>query len=172
MNFEFYLEKQLELHPSMQMQDVVKMCYQAVFGMEHMIADIEKARQFFYKEYEATPANSAIPLYEPVSETFCRVNLGAWKARNLDADTLFDYFISSGKSHVAGTRFELNNCAKAVEKLIRKGLLPFSSEEWKEYYTAYKNNGMHPVHHSEAYHQSEHPAYRLVRKTLLNADIT
>lgn len=171
MDFSFYLKKQIELHPSMQIQDVVKMCYQAVFGMEHMIADIEKARQFFYEEYAATPADNSIPLYEPISENFCRINLAAWKARNLDADKLFDLFLASGRSHIGGTRFELNDCAKDVEKLIKKGLLPFTVEEWKEYYTTYKNNGMLPVHHSEAYRQSEHPAYRLIRKTLLNADI-
>ena len=171
MDFGFYLKKQIELHPSMQMQDVVKMCYQAVFGMEHMLADQDKARQYFYAEYAATPANNSIPLYEPVSESFCRVNLAAWKARNLDADHLFDLFTASAKYHVEGTRFELNNCAKAVEKIISKGLLPFSLEEWREYYVAYKNNGMLPVHHSEAYRLAEQPSYRLVRKTLLNADI-
>ena len=47
MDFDFYLKKQIELHPSMQMQDLVKMCYQAVFGMEHMLSDIEKAREYF-----------------------------------------------------------------------------------------------------------------------------
>ena len=171
MDFGFYLKKQLELHPSMQLQDVVKMCYQAVFGMEHMLTDIEKARQFFYNEYAATPANHSIPLYEPISENFCRVNLAAWKARELDAEKLFELFLASGKYHIGGTRFELNNCAKAVEKIIAQGLLPFSKEEWKEFYVTYKNNGMLPVHHSEAYHQAEHPAYRLIRKTLLNADI-
>lgn len=172
MDFSFYLKKQLELHPSMQMQDIVKMCYQAVFGVEHMLADVEKAKQYFYQEYDATPANPSLPLYEPISEDFCRINLAAWKARNFAPEELFDLFVSSASYNVSGTRTDLNNCAKAAEKIIAKGLFPFSLEEWKEYYVAYKNNGMHPVHHSDAYRQAEQPAYRLVRKSLLNADIS
>ena len=172
MDFDFYLKKQIELHPSMQMQDLVKMCYQAVFGMEHMLSDIEKAREYFFLEYNDTPADPCIPLYEPISENFCRVNLAAWKSRNFSPEELFKLFIDSAKYSVPGTRTDLNNCAKAAEKLIRKGLLNFSLEEWKEYYVAYKNNGMHPVHHSDAYRQAERPAYRLIQKSLLHADIT
>ena len=172
MDFGYYLKHQIELHPSIQMQDLVKMCYQAVFGVEHMLADVEQARAYFIQEFEATPASFSVPLYEPISEDFCRVNLAAWKARNLNPDDLFELFVKSAHYNVPGTRTDLNNCAKSAEKIIAKGLLPFSLEEWKEYYVTYKNNGMHPVHHSEAYRKAEQPAYRLVRKSLLNADIS
>lgn len=172
MDFDFYLKKQLELHPSIQMQDVVKMCYQAAFGVEHMLSDIEKARQNFYREYEETPADSSIPLYEPISEKFCRVNLAAWKSRQFAPEELFELFVASAQHNTPGTRTDLNNYAKAAEKLMVKGLTNFSRDEWKEYYVAYKNNGMHPVHHSDAYRIAEQPAYRLIRKSLLNADIS
>ena len=156
----------------MQMQDVIKMCYQAVFGAEHMLADVETAKQYFLREYEETPACFSIPLYESISESYCRVNLAAWKARALDAEELFELFAASTKHNIPGTRIDLNNCAKDVEKIIAKGLLPFTLEDWKTTYVAYKNNGMLPVHHSETYRQAEHPAYRLVRKSLLHADIS
>lgn len=172
MDFSFYLKKQIELHPSMQMQDVLKMCYQAVFGVEHMLVDVDRAKQYFYQEYESTPASFSVPLYEPISENFCRINLAAWKARELEPEELFELFVASSSHNTPGTRFDLNNCAKSVEKIIAKGLLPFSLEEWKSTYVAYKNNGMLPVHHSEAYRLAEQPAYRIVRKNLLNADIS
>lgn len=172
MDFSFYLKKQIELHPSIQMQDVLKMCFQAVFGVEHMLTDVERAKQYFHQEYEATPASFSIPLYEPISESFCRINLAAWKARDLDPDELFDLFVASANYNIPGTRTDLNNCAKSVEKIIAKGLLPFTLEEWQSTYNEYKNNGMLPVRHSEAYRQAEHPAYRLIRKNLLNADIS
>lgn len=172
MDFGYYLKHQIQLHPSMQMQDVIKMCYQAVFGPEHMLSDIEKAKQYFYQEYEATLPSFSIPLYEPISESYCRVNLAAWKSRDLEPEELFELFLASSHHHIPGTRFDLNNCAKSVEKLIAKGMLPFSLEEWKTTYVAYKNDGMLPVHHSEAYRLAEQPAYRLIRKILLNADIS
>ena len=172
MEFNYYLKQQLQLHPSMQMQDVLKMCYQAVFGVEHMLADIEKARQYFYQEYASTPAALSIPLYESISEDFCRINLAAWKARDLDPDELFELFVTSAHHTVLGTRTDLNNCAKSAEKLIAKDLFPFSLEDWKTYYVEYKNSGIRPVHHSDAYRQAEQPAYRIICKNLLHTDIS
>ena len=171
MNFEFYLKKQLELHPSMQMQDIIKMCYQSVFGVEHMLTDPEKAFKYFQQEYDATPANPSIPLYEPISENFCRVNLAAWKFHNFSPTELFELFVASAKHNISGNPADFDAFAKAAETLIATGVFSFSPEEWNEYYTLYKNNGMHPVHHSDAYRQAEKPAYRLIRKSLLDADI-
>ena len=39
MNFSDHLKKQLSLHPSMQPQDIVKLCYQAAFGAEPLLPD-------------------------------------------------------------------------------------------------------------------------------------
>ncbi len=167
MDFTFYLKKQIELHPSMQLQDIIKMCYQAVFGVEHMLADVEKARTYFFQEYEATPFNASLPLYEPISENYCRVNLGAWKAKELDAEKLFELFFASAKNKASGTEIDFDRCAKNAEAVIAKDPFPFSLKEWQKYYTSYKANGIHPVHHSDAYRLAEHPAYRLVCTKLL-----
>lgn len=171
MDFSFYLKKQLELHPSIQMQDIIKMCYQSVFGAEHMLADITRARNYFTQEYEATPADSSVPLYEPVSDTFCRVNLAAWKAKNLEAEDLFHLFVTTANANVSGTEADVDNCVRCAGSLIDQNLFPFSLEEWREYYSSYKKGGMRPVHHSDAYRLAERPAYRLVLKSLLPQDI-
>ena len=167
MNFDFYLKKQLELHPSMQMQDIIKMCYQATFGAEHLLSDIERAKQYFYQEYTATPADASLPLYEAVSDEFCRVNLAAWKAKNCAPEELFALFAASANGNISGTPADFEIFAKSAEALIATGIFSFSSGEWTEYYNAYKNNGMHAVHHSDAYRQAEKPAYRLIQKNLL-----
>jgi len=169
MNFELYLEQQRNLHPSIQMQDVIKMCYQAVFGPEHLLADVEWAKTYFTQEYEATPADSSLPLHEPVSDIFCRVNFGAWKANKLKPDKLFDLFFASAKDKTSATEKDFDHCVTCAETVIAKGLFSFSLEEWTKYYAAYKKNGIRPVHHSDAYRQAEQPAYRLVYRSLLNA---
>ena len=171
MNFPFYLTKQLELHPAMQMQDIIKLCYQAVFGPEHLLADIERAKKFFMQEYEATPANASLPLYEPVSDTFCRVNLGAWKARSLAPEELFRLFAVSADRKVPGTESDFDDCIKAAEAMMHDGLLPFSPDEWNLFYTSYRKDGIRPVHHSDAYRLAERPAYRLVRTVLLPVNV-
>jgi len=169
LKFDLYLEKQVKLHPSMQMQDVIKMCYQAVFGPEHLLADIECAKKYFMQEYETAPANQFQPLYESVSDTFCRVNLRAWKARALEPEKLFHLFVASATGKTPGAEVDFYLCIKEVEEMITRGILPFSLEEWQVYFAAYKKSGIHPVHHSDAYRLAEQPAYRLVCKSLLNA---
>ena len=49
--FKDYLQEQVCLHPTMQPQDVVKMCYQAAFGAEHLLADKEAAFTWLKREY-------------------------------------------------------------------------------------------------------------------------
>ena len=79
MDFTTCLREQLRLHPAIQPQDVIKLCYQAARGAEHLLADTTRARAYFDQEYAATPADAARPLFEPISENVARVNLAAWK---------------------------------------------------------------------------------------------
>ena len=56
MSIEKYLLEQCAIHPSMQPQDVVKLCYQASFGAEHLLEDFAAAQNYFMEEFEAVPA--------------------------------------------------------------------------------------------------------------------
>ncbi|MBR6541909.1 MAG: hypothetical protein IKT73_01750, partial [Anaerotignum sp.] len=94
MGFERYFLEQLHRHPSMKAQDVVKMCYQAAFGAEHLLQDKARAEAYFMKEYEETEAKE-MPLFEEISENICRVNLAAWKYHSLPAVWLFRIFAAS-----------------------------------------------------------------------------
>ena len=88
MSFKQYLAQQLELHPAARVDDVVKLCYQAAFGAEHLLSDLDAARKYFDAEYQRTPASDG-PLCEMISEGVCRVNLGAWKNSGMPEDWLF-----------------------------------------------------------------------------------
>lgn len=79
-------------HPSMEPQDAVKLCYQAAFGPEHLLRDMGAARDDLAEELAGVPADPGRPLCEWVSPAFCRVDLSAWKARDLPGDWLFGLF--------------------------------------------------------------------------------
>ena len=66
MDFEKYLTEQLHNHPSAEPQDILKLCYQAAFGAEHLLKDAEKAKAYLQAEHDAVTA-ADIPLYEAVS---------------------------------------------------------------------------------------------------------
>ena len=87
-----YLEAQLRLHPSMTPRDVVKLCYQAARGAEHLLADPERARLYLLRELESTEASADMPLDELISDAVARVTLAPGKAQGRSADELFELF--------------------------------------------------------------------------------
>ena len=140
MSIEKYLLEQRSIHPSMQPQDVVKLCYQASFGAEHLLEDFAAAQNYFMEEFEAVPA-ADMPIYEMISDDFARVNLGAWKQRGLPAVWLFNMFKASAARNPAGERLMAENLERA------QNLLP----EILNYVNQYKAQGVRPLHHSETY---------------------
>lgn len=159
MSFNQYLTKQLELHPAMQYQDFIKLCYQAAFGMEHLLENRVAALKFLEEEYISTPAEN-IALYEEISDDYMRINLGAWKYRGLPIEWLFTIFTAASGCHDDNTdRFNkyLQICREKITE----------TEEWDKYIFDYNSQGIRPVHHSENYRRFEKPAYRLVHKKFL-----
>ena len=59
-----------------------------------------------------------------------------------------------------------------VISMCQDGFLSYSIDEAMEFFDAWSQDGYPAMSHSETYRQAEHPAYRIVRKSLLNADIT
>ena len=162
MIFEEALRKQLKNHPSIEPQDIIKMCYQATFGAEHLLLDLEKARAFFEEEFEATEASDE-PVYEELNEEIVRVNFGAWKKAGLPKEDLFAAFVKSTQG-VGGTDEALLNCIGRAESVLKEA--GFDMEAWAEAKAAYIEAGMNPVHHSQGYRDAESPAYRVVKRSI------
>ena len=153
MKFANYLKEQYKLHPSMQPQDAVKLCYQAALGAEHLLTDFDAAEKYFTAEYASVEAAEQ-PLYEEISPEVCRVNLAAWKSAKLPGEWLFHMFTASVREQ-RGSRELFKEYLAVAEKT-----LPLA--DWQTYLDAYKAAGMPTVHHSDAYRAAEHPAYRIV----------
>lgn len=165
MNFSDHLTKQLSLHPSMQPQDIVKLCYQAAFGAEHLLPDPAKAKAYFETEFQKVSA-ADIPLYEEISPDICRVNLSAWKKEDLPAEWLFRMFLGTATIPQGGETTFLQYL-EAAEQVLSAHSVSFSREEWETYLCNYKKEGLRAVHHSDLYRMAEQPAYRIVRKQFL-----
>ena len=155
MRFEECLAQQLQLHPAMGFQDIIKLCYQAAYGAEHLLADADKAKEYLYEEYKNVQAEN-LPIYEEISEEHVRINIAAWKYRELPIDVLFKMFLLSAKQNGSGDKKINEYLAWSCSLLKSPGL---------EYYIEnYKRNGIFPVHHSQKYRELEKPAYRVVEK--------
>ena len=149
----------------MQPQDVVKICYQAAFGAEHLLDDISAAKRYFDAEFDATEPRDG-ELFEPLSDEICRVDLGVWKARGSSPDLLFDRFVATVRVPRGGKELFLKYLSEA-EACFSDLSLSFSVDDWQDFLGKYRAAGMPAVHHSEAYRNSEKPAYRIVLRALI-----
>lgn len=166
-----YLMTQFSIHPSMTPQDVAKLCYQAARGAEHLLSNPDRARGYLLQELETTPADGNIPLIELISDTVARVNLAAWKAQGLSADLLFELFAATAQVSGAGEDRLPTYLAEVGAWLERESDPPVIPAEWQTFLRWYEETGCPAIHHSEAYRQAEKPAYRIVRRDLLDGRI-
>lgn len=166
MNFKYYFIEHAKKHPSLMPQDVVKFCYQAAFGAEHLLSDIEAARRYFDAEFDKVESRCG-DLVEFLTDELCRVDLGAWKSRNLSKDALFEVFVESARAKEGDREIFLSFLCEA-EASFGELELSFSLDEWKDFLKKYAEVGMPAVHHSEAYREREKPSYRVVDRRILN----
>lgn len=167
MNFRDCLIAQLAAHPSATPQDVIKQCYQAAFGAEHMLTDTERAVEYLEHELSETPASDA-PLCERIAPEAGRVNLAAWKARGLNTSWLMRMFLMSAKPLENGAD-EFKRLLTAADDVVKSGHAHFEYDEWRTYIDIYLAHGIRAVHHSEQYRSNERPAYRVIGRNALNA---
>ena len=161
--FKEYLRRQAMLHPGCQPADVVKLCYQAAKGPEHILAtldDAEKAENYFISEYERALPDDG-PLCEQISDRFVRVNFGAWKKTGMPMLWLLSAFYNSAYPVENGDEL-LENFLADADACVAEGAFGFPLDEWKSYMEEYRAAGKPSVHHSEAYRGAESPSYRLV----------
>lgn len=161
MNFEFCIAEQLQNHLSITYQDVIKLCYQAAFGAEHLLSDTNLARVYFDAEFASVDPSDE-PLFERISSEVCRANLGAWKRESLEPEKLFSMFVRSACVREDATEVFLSYL-DAAEKVMAEKMPSFSSEGWGKFLKEYMNMGMPALHHSEQYRKAEKPSYRIVK---------
>jgi len=161
-----YLIEETKLHPSLAPQDVVKLCYQAAFGAEHMLSDLSQALKYFQDEYDTTQVDDK-PLAEYISPNVCRVNLSAWKRLQLNPEWLWKLFANTCADLHPGANPTVNNNAfgdymSQADELSRDGAFPFSHTEWQGFISEYTSTGLRAVRHSAIYRDNERPAYRIL----------
>ena len=160
--FTFWLQKQMATR-KVGAADVLKLCYQAAYGPEHLLRDSSAAERYFYREFNAAQGGADEVLIEIISPDICRVNLRPWKAAGLPAEWLWRLFAASAGIFTDGDKVFAAHLA-AAEKLIATGRYPVTLEQWHRVLRQAKP-GM--IHHSKAYHAAEKPSYRIISTRFL-----
>lgn len=160
MDFSTCLRTQLHLHPSMQPQDLIKLCYQGARGAEHLLADVNRARVAFEREFASVSADTSAALFEQISSDVARVSLAAWKASNLPPEWLFRMFLHTASVPQGGPELLDEYIRIATAFIADQTAIP--AEQWQDALTRWQEAGMPAVHHSDVYRAAEQPAYRIV----------
>ena len=162
------LVQHLQRHPGMMLQDIFKLIYQGVFGAEHMMKDVARARLYLREEWESVSPNLIEPLLEAVDidGAVMRLNLRPGKAKGIALEQVWELFYQSAqikRHHIADF---LCLCQQVVE-LCRTGAVAFPVLEVEELLQAMAQSHYAPIHHSPSYREHNHPAYRVVRQSVL-----
>ena len=166
-NIRDILLKEYEKYPHMELVDYVKLIFQHVNGGNHLLKDVNKAKQYLLEEYQEVEAKDDIPLYEDIGNNIVRINLSPFKYQGLDINLLFELFVSS--ANIFDKNIEgMEEAFETLRMLIKDCVLPFLEKELDEYLSWYRNEDYPLVSHSETYKQYYNPHYRIIHSLFLN----
>lgn len=166
MDFSYYINKQIKLHPSTCAQDILKQAYQSIFGVEHLIANAKEAEKLFFNEYSQTfPKEGA--LFERISKNYIRVNIASWKQKGLQGKALFYLFLLSAQFKKTDNNDLFISTLENIADNIKSGNIKFCLEKWEDYVSFYLKRGISAIHHSDYYRINERPSYRVVNASLI-----
>jgi hypothetical protein len=153
----------LEARPASELSDIYKLLYQGAFGTGHMISSRAAAGDYLRREMETMGDAPRDPLLEPCSADgrMVRVNLRPFARAPLDTGRLLDAIMETVE-RVAPDTASFLAAWTAVGAAIRRGTLPFDAGAYDAFSVAVRGEGYPAVHHSDAYREAYHPAYRVV----------
>ena len=139
------LRAQQKRRPLMNEEDVVKLVFQGMLGVGHLIPSEEQALEQLRAEMSGLAPDADEPLTEKVSPQWFRLNLRAAKAKGMaEADIAHMLCRSAEREPLAFTRRNVYNfCVKldgsdrmkaAAEKVLDESRLPAHSEQYREAY--------------------------------------
>lgn len=155
------LSVQHQKYPLMQCQDAIKAVFQAEWGCGHLISDEQGVYTYLKEEWERTPADVSCALTESLGDRFVRLHIAAARAQGLSVDTLFHMLLHAAQIR-CGDAARFSDALDTIAGMAREGALPFSHEEAENCIRAYRARGCPAVHHSDAFRQAYHPAYRVI----------
>jgi hypothetical protein len=166
-SLEALIRRHLERRPQMRAVDVYKLLYQGVFGVRHLFKKETRRRLEAEARTLRLDEHPEEPLIEEASadSSMVRVNLRPYLRRGLPLSRLFTAMELSAWEK--GRVEEFLKAWGLFKELVSSGRLIFDNEEIEELDRDLEIEGCQPRHHSEAYRRAYAPAYRVVKREVL-----
>ena len=146
-------------YPNLQAEDVFKYLFQSALGCEHLVSSEEAALSYIQREY-ATLSKTEPPKTESLDGDYSRVYLSHLND-GLTPKTLAKLFCLSAKKEERGKAL-LEEKIQVAQELVANGVLPLDVDDFNKKLAMWKELGYPAVHHSNAFRQEYHPAYRVI----------
>ena len=139
-------------YPKLRAEDIFKYLFQSAFGCEHLVSDYSAALNYIKKELENV---SALPTLDELDGEYTRVHISC-----LAPETLARLFCLSAKKEegLEALKAKLN----VARELVADGTLSLDADEFEKKLNAWRSAGYPALHHSDAFREAYHPAYRVI----------
>jgi hypothetical protein len=166
------LEDHNERYPLWEMDDVYKLIHHASMGSEHAIRDEARVRDFLMTELAGLEPGPDEPMIDPISPDgqIMRIHLRPFLAKDLDPEVLLQAFITTAQLYPPSTD-QLRKYADIAVQLAIDSHLPIEPDVFNEFINDQAGIGLPAVHHSTQYEDAYKPAYRVVARDVLSAQM-
>lgn len=149
---------------ALEIRDLFKFIYQSAFGCEHLVSDYDRALQWIMSESETAEADD-LPVVEFLDGEYCRVHLKCMRSSEAK-ETLCRLFLQSSRSHPEG-RERLERMLEELKEYLPSSENGFTREQLLDEIEKWRSAGYPAIHHSDAFRDTHHPAYRVIKKEYL-----
>lgn len=148
-------------YPVMELRDMVKLLYQSEWAGGHMISDEEESLKRLETECRSLDVSQDQEVFEDIGGGLCRLYLNSAECAAVSLRTVNRFFINTANTS-GGSKENFGKKLDVLRRCCVEGNLPYPVDDLDAYLSAYKERGYPPVHHSQAYRDAYHPAYRVV----------
>ena len=144
-----YIQESYKRYPNQEIQDLIKLNYQAILGSGHLINNIEDNYNYLLNEYQSIKYDSTHILYEEISDELVRVHLEAIEEKDLK---IYHFFFMKS----IAIKHELNQLLEVLNSI--------KNEDNAQKIDEYINLGCPMISHSSSFRKQYHPHYRLMNR--------
>lgn len=161
--FTALLAEHTRRYPALQLQDVYKLLHQGCLGSEHAVSDPAAARRWLQSELAGLGEGPPDPLLDPISGDgrILRLHLRPFLVAGGQPEDLLAAFLRTANEYHGSPKC-LRDAWQVVERLARRGAVPFTLAAAAAFGREMAAQGFPAVHHSPLYVAAYRPAYRVI----------
>lgn len=154
-----YIKAHYNMYPKMQVEDFIKLIYQATFGPSHLGIDIESTKYYIEEEIKlGLENNDSIDISDLYKREPINKNTNSTLLTNQLIDTINSINITDDDYNIFYKRLYI------LQKLINKKIIKLDKKSSLKYIRTYMSEGAKPINHSSIFKETYNPHYRVIKK--------